>query len=184
MTSSDPVSLGTHAMLGLTLGILLILVIRAGVMRLFGPPIAYALWWIVPAWMVASLLPTRSLNIAHPQLIASARMQVDRVIATTVEAHGLAWTSIGIGLWLLGAMVMPAVSLKAWINVRRAIRRAKPPASFEGIAVLSSTHWPHGPAVAGIWRPTIVVPSDFEQRYTANERRLILAQGAAAWADG
>ena len=43
MTSSDPVSLGTHAMLGLTLGILLILVIRAGVMRLFGPPIAYVL---------------------------------------------------------------------------------------------------------------------------------------------
>jgi hypothetical protein len=43
MTSIDALSLGTHAMLGLSLGILITLVARSPVLHVFGPQIAYTL---------------------------------------------------------------------------------------------------------------------------------------------
>jgi beta-lactamase regulating signal transducer with metallopeptidase domain len=178
MTSTDALSLGMHVMLGLSLGILLILAIRAGVMRLFGPQVTYALWLVLPAGMVASLLPAQSLVVAHPQLVANAHAQMNRFISTAATAHGLSWAAVATGLWLLGAVVILIVSLRGWATVRRVARRARPLAPFEGIAVSSSGHWRYGPAIAGIWRPVIVVPDDFERRYTANERALILAHEA------
>jgi bla regulator protein BlaR1 len=56
---------------------------------------------------------------------------------------------------------------------RAYLRRMGVSARRDGIAYADSPD--PGPALVGLWRPLIVVPSDFDRRYTATERELILA---------
>lgn len=157
--------------------ILAVLALRAPLRHAFGAGIAYALWAAVPLAMLAVLLP----GDPRPALPAAFAMDVPRVWVfapqTLADATGAtilagrqaaSWLA---GLWMLGAATMGAALWRQQRHYRRRLGRL----SHGADGVLHAQHALHGPLVLGAWRPQVVVPMDFAQRYPSIQAQLILA---------
>lgn len=152
-----------------SVAILLVLLLRLVVQRWLGPRIAYWLWWVVAVAAAASFLPPRErVVIVTPPEIAIAVQEPAGPIAAPREASEeasdqLAATPVSlwapadalVALWLLGAV---ALLVRSIVTTRR-------------VAADPSI----GPALVGVLRPRLVLPADFETRFDAQERALILA---------
>jgi beta-lactamase regulating signal transducer with metallopeptidase domain len=140
------------------------------VLRWLGASITYWLWLIVPIAAAASLLPAReqivlvqpltSLTVAEepagsietsPAPLDGASAQV----ATTPVVPYLTIADVLVAVWLLGAGALLVGSI---VSTRR-------------LAADPSV----GPALVGVLRPRLVLPADFDTRFDAEERALILA---------
>lgn len=130
--------------------VLIILAVRRPILKLFGAQAAYALWLVAPIAAVASLLPSlRSVSAE----VAAARPDLGNMID---KEPGIAAALVI--AWLIGMGVM-TLSLAA--GQRRFMRKVA-----QGTA---------GPAIIGVIDPRLILPSDFAERYTADEQRLIRA---------
>lgn len=137
--------------------------------RHFGAGVAYAAWWLLPVAVIASLLPARTIETAPVvQAVAVTDIVPPIVAAPVVEAdHSLAWLL----LWCAGALCM---AWRLWHQQHRfeaALGHVRP--RGEDLWQAESRHGL--PALLGALRPRIVLPDDFEQRYDARERGLMLA---------
>ncbi|WP_374601168.1 TonB family protein [Arenimonas sp.] len=154
--------------LALTGALLAVLVLRTPVRRRFGAAAAYGLWVLVPASLVAVLLPAAAEPVL-PVLVRVAPMVVPAASAPAMPAvaEPLAWLP---WLWATGAL-----AVLAWLlgQQRRFLAGLGPvsrrPDGFHQCLATRGL-----PAVVGL-RPRIVLPGDFEQRYDALERELVLA---------
>ena len=133
--------------------ILLVLALRLPARRLIGAELAYRLWILAPAAALVSLFPTL------PQF----REDVNRA-RSGLEAAGLSLHApplhygdapILAVVWTIGfvAMGLGFIAIQARFN-----RQAR-----AGVA---------GPAATGFW-PRMIVPADYADRFTAEERALI-----------
>ncbi len=128
--------------------VLLVLALRRPVARRLGAHAAYLLWIIVPAAMFATLLPSRAVTAATPDLLPPD---------IWAAASSPLAVSILFALWAAGAGVAALIMIRRQQAFAADIRR--------GVA---------GPAVVGFLEPVVVLPSDFETRFTLAEQRLIL----------
>ena len=175
---NDLLSILAVSALSCTGAIASILTVRKSMTRQFGAQVAYAMWALVPLASMATLLPARSVvrvvkaipasgQIAASPLgdlgaLASPVSQFDRSIDV---AMGLC------GLWILG---MAASMLVFRLQHRRFVRGLGRLDAMPGDVHRAQTT--QGcPALVGVWHPRIVLPADFESRYSASERELILA---------
>lgn len=172
----DPSTL-LQTVLALTAALLLVLALRAPLRRWLGARVAYALWWLPPLAVLASQLPAPVRVVEWPA--ASALVGA---VATVAPAPG-ATLQAGIDSWLLlwlggvaGALALLAT--RQWLFVRR-LRPWLP----VGPGVVRSAGASAPLALAG-WRPLIVLPSDFEQRYSPQQQALMLAHERAHLAAG
>ncbi|WP_064747635.1 M56 family metallopeptidase [Lysobacter antibioticus] len=156
--------------LAMSAALALVLLLRAPLRRGFGAGVAYAAWLIVPASMLAVLLPSWPPRDAG---VLSMAMQPVALYAERMQAAAVvqeSWRGLGT-VWALGAAVMALLLLwRQWRFVRGlgALRRRA-----DG---LHEARTDCGlPAAFGLWRPRIVVPRDFERRYSAVERSLVRA---------
>jgi hypothetical protein len=107
------------------------------------------------------------------------------VASTTTEAWprtpmaGFDWIDTLTWTWLLGAAISLLRAAVAQSRYRQGLRAATP---LAGVAlpwpVLRAVSADTGPALVGAWRPRIVVPVDFQARYTSDEQALVLAHEA------
>ncbi|MBN8728248.1 MAG: TonB family protein [Xanthomonadales bacterium] len=155
--------------LGGSTAILALLLLRPALQRLFGAQVAYAAWAAVPLVVLAMLLPA---PVAPQMPLAPAGGGA--VLAPVLAAAKLAFDPRPrlLGLWLAGAVIAAA-----WFAVqqRQYLRSLGRMVERSGTRVLQSDSLFAGPALVGAWRPRIVLPADFERRYDARERALILA---------
>ena len=149
--------------------ILLVLMLRPLVVRKLGPGLAYWLWILVPIASVAGAFPAReTLAPALSIEMATAAPAVDETSGAasggTVQMQSpqmrtsvppVAPAGLLLAVWLLGAGVLLA----------RSIAGTRRMASDPSL----------GPALVGVFRPRLVLPADFEIRFDAAERALILA---------
>ncbi len=160
--------------------ILLVLVLRVPMRRIFGARIAYALWLIVPAAALAALLPPRIATLpaqsaAIPQSPAAAETAaLASPAADPVAIIAALDPSPAIALiWLLGAiaaLILLAIRQRAFTASlgrlsRDPARRRTLRAEAAGI----------GPALIGSLFPKLVLPRDFEARFDETERHVVLA---------
>lgn len=150
---------------GFTLGLLAVLLLRRPWRHLAGAQAAYALWLLPPWLALATLLPSSgmpslSLPTVHLSMLAGQP-------ATSAEG----WQAGGLALWLAGVC---SVALMQTLGHRRYLRHLL----GRKLAVWQA---PAGdsPGLLGVWRPRLVLPIDFRQRFDAEERRWILAHEAA-----
>ncbi len=151
--------------------IIVMLLLRRYLRQAFGPAVSYFAWLLVPAVIVAALLP----NTRASGLPFAFSMELPKISALGVAYGSNAAPSIvgsarllrawGVGsafflLYLAGLQYAFVRSLGTLTHSRGMLRAA----SCAGC-----------PALVGIFRPKIILPADFEARYTLEEQSLVLA---------
>jgi len=157
--------------------ILLVLLLRRPARRLFDARAAYGLWLTVPLAALASLLPRPVAGTLLAPLTLAASAVADVPAAPPVP--GLA-ASILIAAWLAGVALAAGLLARRQARFMAALGRLTPGAD----GVLRAEHPAVGPAVVGALRPRIVTPADFETRFDAEERALILSHEGVHLARG
>lgn len=137
--------------------ILLILVLRLPVRRLFGAEIGYHLWLLAPAAGLASLFPSLAELGSGLKTPPDGLSKVITVIRTPAmdHAHPIAL------VWLAGVLLLAALFALGQWRFERAARAGRA-----------------GPAATGFW-PRMVVPAQYASRFTLEERTLIRAHERA-----
>lgn len=151
--------------------IIVVLLLRRPLRAMFGAEVAYAAWLLVPAATIAAFLPARRIFVDTP-VMSDVEVSVggsvepvaaagDSIINTAqTAAANIEPTPLLLGVWLAGVVLSVLMLLH---GQRRFMRNADEA----------------GPAVVGVIAPRIVLPSDFEQRYTPAERDLVIAHERA-----
>jgi bla regulator protein BlaR1 len=159
-----------------SVAILLVAVLRKPLRYAAGARAAYWQWLLVPASVFVVLMPApahsvralieslpRSVNAAYSAVMVSANSAGD-------SNHYVAVLAI----WFLGASVMLAWLLRrqrAFVRSLGTLTR-DPEGIYRSSCVVA-------PLLLGTWSARIVVPTDFEARYTPEERALVLAHERA-----
>lgn len=155
-----------------SLAVVGVLAVRAALRRWFGAQVAYVAWAAVPLVALVMLLPAPLLPVATMLRIAPTVAVHSSVVAMPAVMD---WRPALLALWLLGVGVS---ALAFTLQQRRYLRSLGQLRAFdaEGASrVLRAAACDGGPALIGAWRPRIVLPGDFEARYSPRERELILA---------
>lgn len=157
-----------HCTLALSAACVLVGILRLPLRRAFGVRAACWLWVVVPLSLIATLLP-------GPQHSIEALATVQEWAGTGIPAvaphlkEQLTLSAALLAIWLFGAVVMLCATA---IRQRRFLRT---------LGVL--TQQPDGTMrsrlsgsalVVGALRPLLVLPGDFEQRFTPDQQVLIL----------
>ena len=158
----------------LTLLLLLVLALRRPVARAFGAGWAYALWAVPALRLLLPPLPRLSFDFALPAAVVNIPATVVGGAAPLpVEAGSGQWLPLILAVWAGGAvlfLVLQWLSYRSFLHrLEGSARPARPPHQA-GIETLVSG-MVDGPLAVGLLRPRIVLPADFDSRYTPDERR-------------
>lgn len=168
--SADLISILAEASVAGSAALLLVLVLRRPLRAVLGANAAYALWLCVPVALLAVLLPR---GAAVPLALPVAWQVAPALVVTpAAQPQSLAsWHGWLLPLWVAGALASLAVL--AW--QQRRFRLALGPLRRRDDGLYQSGVATAGlPAVAGVLRPRILLPADFELRYTVQEQSLVL----------
>jgi bla regulator protein blaR1 len=169
-----------------TISILATLAIRRIVRFAFGAGASYGTWLVVPAAMVALLLPSRrqpDSTIAAALPIHPIQALQGSISSSVLTAPSADWATWALSAWFLGA----AFFVIYLIGLQRAFVNSL--GTLSGSRCVLRAERPGGcPALVGVLRPRVILPPDFESRYTWRERLLVLAherthlrRGDAVW---
>jgi beta-lactamase regulating signal transducer with metallopeptidase domain len=161
-----------------TILLLLVLALRGPVARAFGAGWAYALWAVPAVRLVLPALPQLTPDIQLPAAAALVpAVAVGGTAPLPASPGPIDWAPLILALWAGGAVIFLACQ---WLSYRAFARRldasarpARPPHQDGIEAVVSAAV--DGPLATGLLHPRIVLPEDFERRYSPAERRLALA---------
>jgi beta-lactamase regulating signal transducer with metallopeptidase domain len=185
--SDDLLSLLLRVNLVLAGAIMLVLAARAPVRHWFGARIAYALWLIPPLAGAMCFVPARTetLIVPAPPSAAPDMIALDTFARPPVldAAATLDVTLVALALWAGGALLALAVLASRQARFVRALGRLTPRSEW-GERIFGAETNAAGPAIVGVFAPIIVAPADFDHRYTAEERAIVLAHERAHLAQG
>lgn len=167
--ASDLAAWLLHSVLALSAGIGVVLLLRHGFRRCFGARLAYALWLLPPAAMAAVWLPALP-GDSTPVVIlggfaAMGAMPAAATAATAASISPLPWVLL---LWAAGATAATAVMIGRHRRFVLHLGVLRPRGGHFASDAVDGL-----PALVGLLRPRIVVPADFEQRYSPQERDLM-----------
>ncbi|HZH42838.1 MAG TPA: TonB family protein [Lysobacter sp.] len=154
----------------LTLALLAVLLMRRPLRAFAGPCVAYTLWLLAPVAAIAVLLPAK----------AATPPTWDATAAAT-NVHLAAQSAIAVAAWdrsaaLLAVWACGALATAVWLlRQQRAFRRRLGRLRRRGDGAWQAEAVAGLPAALGVWRPRVLVPADFETRYSTTQRRLMLA---------
>jgi TonB family protein len=165
---ADLYALLIEATLSISLATAAMLILRRPLRRVFGARVAYAIWLVVPIALATILLPRpmpSNLPIVAPVVMPAFGAFDGQAM------QGNPWqTATIVTLWIAGAIAL----LVAGLLRQRRFERALGATLVREDGCLQASSDAVGPVVVGCWRGRIVVPADFDQRYTPGERELIL----------
>jgi beta-lactamase regulating signal transducer with metallopeptidase domain len=166
MMTSELAPLVLRTALFTGLAILVLLAMRAPLRRWLGATLAYQAWLVVPVVAAASLLPDRS----APQLLSvQALRPVQALAARAAAAESPQQLDFLLFTWACGAT---AAALWFAYGHLGFLRQAGRLTRIGSVYVSGAGA---GPASVGLFRPRIVVPHDFAQRYAPAEQALVIA---------
>jgi beta-lactamase regulating signal transducer with metallopeptidase domain len=179
--------LGLHSLvISATVG--MVLALRGPARRHCGASLLRPIWAAVPLVLVALLLVPLLSLLLHPLLKPQWATPLQALVQT-VHWQGMAVPGAALvglvprpaaglflaalaGLWALGAM---AVLVLMWQRQQRYLRLLQGDPRH-GVCRAPAGH---SPAQLGLWRSRLVLPLDFEQRFSADEQALVLAHEQA-----
>lgn len=129
-----------------------LLLVRQPARRFFGPHAAYMLWAIVPVAVLATFIPSRTIELMTLDIAIS-----EAVLQNAATSAGFDFWPVLATIWIVGAVAVAAAL-------------ARRQAAFLRDADIGIA----GPAIVGFSHPRIVTPDDFSRRFSDAERKLIL----------
>ncbi|PZO63336.1 MAG: energy transducer TonB [Pseudoxanthomonas suwonensis] len=189
MSSSELCDWLLQATLASTAAIVLVLLLRKPMRAMFGPGVGYALWWLVPASLLAVMLPVPQhgsgwVPAAGVAAMPGRAMESLQAVASALPETTSAWTDparLALVVWLIGvlsALLYMVMQQRRFLHALGPLNR-RADGLFQSDAQLAGL-----PAVFGLWRARIVVPADFDARFDADERVLMRAHENAHVAAG
>lgn len=158
-----------EATIASSVAIAMVLLIRQPLRTRFGATVAYAGWLLVPAALLAVLLPAATVATPVP-----AVLQLGRVMPNAMAANAPAPidpATVAMLLWGIGVLLALCRFVMQQHRFRRALGTLQP--RRDGMQQAGATHGL--PAVFGLLRPRIVVPADFDCRFSAEQQTLMQA---------
>ncbi len=159
-----------------SVGILVVGMLRRPARRAVGAEAAYWLWLLVPGSLIAVLLPRAPSCLCGPEsylsplVIRGIGAPLKLAPQVEVSNHPLSLTV----LWVIGAAA--ALVYFAWCQ--QVLRRSLGLLQCHSDGTYSSSTAKQ-PMLVGAWRPKIVLPRNFDARYSEEERAIILAHERA-----
>jgi bla regulator protein BlaR1 len=156
-----------------SVAILLIGLLRRPLRSVIGARAAYWLWLLIPACVMAAWIPapTRVLELRADSLPGRASSALANLALPAATSPAASIYSTGaLGLWAGGATVMLVLLARRQRDFVRSLGDLTP-----GAGGVRRSRAVVAPMLVGAWRPVIVVPDDFEARYSDEERALVLA---------
>jgi beta-lactamase regulating signal transducer with metallopeptidase domain len=160
-----------------TLAVGFVVLARAPLRGALGARAVYWLWLAVPASAAALVLPRTGPAggepvVLAPGVIAWAWDKVAALIAAIPLSAPLGAAACLV--WAAGAVTALALMVRSQRSFVR---------SLGALVPLSDGTWRSRavaePMLVGAWRPRVLLPLDFEQRYSAEEREFVLAHEQA-----
>ena len=151
-----------------TFALLMVLLVRRRLRVMFGASVAYAAWLLVPIASVAVLLP------APPADTVSIPV-VFQFVAQPMQAVAVAGFDNDISTWLCAAWLLGTMTiLMHFIRQQRRFQTSLGRLFVRETDVLQADSVAGLPAAIGLFNPVIVLPADFDTRYSAEQRDLML----------
>ncbi len=147
------------------IAVLLILLLRRPLRAAFGANIAYASWLLVPLMTLAVLLPAPSVEV-----VLTAIPMAAPIAGRVAEPGPFDPIPLLLALWIAGVAFMALRNLR----LQRRFLRDLGVLRVLDNGLLQSERSAGLPAVIGL-KARIILPVDFDTRYDAAERELILA---------
>jgi beta-lactamase regulating signal transducer with metallopeptidase domain len=153
-----------RATLFTSIAIILAMLVRRPLRRWGGATLAYLVWLVVPCVAVSAILPTATV----PLFRAVPALRSVHTLAARAAPLAPAGVDTLLVIWVAGA-----VAMAGWFClVHHAFLRRAGRLTRSGDVYVSATG--AGPASIGLFRPRIIVPHDFNRRYSPIEQALIL----------
>ncbi|MDY7525597.1 M56 family metallopeptidase [Sphingomonas sp. 10B4] len=170
-----------EALIGSSVLMVAVLLLRRPVRKAFGADVAYALWLLPVLRLALPPLPSAWHDAAvAPVLHATEQMSVlfaePVAAATAASAPAQEWlVPVLASLWIAGAGAFVAWHALAHHRFcRRMLDQAASSEEHGGVYVIE-TGAASGPLAFGVWRRYVAFPHDFAERFEAEERDLALA---------
>ncbi len=170
---------GWRLVLAFSAGTVCVALLRRPCRQLFGALRAYQLWVLPALAMVASQWPhetTNGANGALPALVYMITLATPPPSFHAGAAESFRWPAVILFAWVPGVLLVAWSMVRGQRRYRDALRGATVVVHEQSLTPLLRAIRPDvGPALVGAWRPRIVIPADFDSRYDAAERTLIIA---------
>jgi bla regulator protein BlaR1 len=175
MTSSVIQAL-TELTLATSVAVIVVALLRRIVESLAGIRIAYWRWLLLPVSALGVLLPPLPSPIGGSSTVTeTVRGLVDiQLYSEQIARAAVDYSAVAAILWVAGGVFMLVLVLRRQLALLRSLADAT--AVADGVYHSAAIR---GPLLVGVFRPRIVLPTDFESRYTPEERVLILAHERA-----
>ncbi|HEY2894065.1 MAG TPA: M56 family metallopeptidase, partial [Pirellulales bacterium] len=159
-----------------------------------------ALVWAEPLLLAVlpaeqNLAPARSVAVnASSPVRPIGNPATQPVVERASPIAAIAPGTLLFAVWLAGPSLIGVTTLRQWIHIRRLVRQSAACTTstisqlfleearaldISRVPGLRISHEIHGPFLAGIWQPTIVLPADAEAMFSAAELRGLLAHELA-----
>jgi bla regulator protein BlaR1 len=166
----------TDTTLASSAAVLLVRLLRKPMRAAAGARAAYWLWLLVPAMAAAVLLPAPpgdlvSAKMTFPEQIRSA---LTAVTVRETTSNRVVLINLALATWAVGACALFFSMLARQRSFVRSLGVLTPDADG-----LHRCDVVVAPMLLGAWHSKIVVPTDFECRYSLEERELIVAHERA-----
>lgn len=163
----------TGTVIAVSILIVLVLLVRRPIARMFGARAAYALWLAPGMRAVMPSLLAGAVPISAPG--PAGPIHYFLVQAAAPDDRWLTLPLILVGLWFGGALLF--LGFHAWRHHRflgRVLAQGRrldlPGVAYDVVASANVD----GPMATGLIHPLIIVPADFEQRFSADQQRFAL----------
>lgn len=165
-----------------SVALLLLFALRLPLRRAFGARVAYAAWALVPLAMLAASLPrprgdtvlSQALLALRPDVFVGAAVPLAAPQAAGGSGAQVEWALLLAAAWAFGAL---GLALR-FLHQQRGFSAGLGALQARGDGLWTSAA-NQGPAVVGAWRPRIVLPLDFEDRYPPRQAALVIAHERA-----
>lgn len=172
--------MGWPMLLAFTGSVLVVAALRRFCRTAFGAERAFLSWLLPPMAMLASMLPHASMPASPlPPIFINIVALPGAMTHAAAQAGGTGWRAWMAVIWMGGVAAWASLAIIAQMRYRAKLRNATQYGDGSSRwQILRAGDASTGPALVGAWRPRIVVPADFDDRYDFNERVLILAHEA------
>lgn len=165
-------------LMAITCAVLLLL--RTPVLRYLGSRIQYSLWFAVPLAAILPWLPSLPATSG-----ITTQFTVTPGIVQNADTFIASQSYLWLWVWMAGLACMLVWMLITTFSFYRSLDRAqcvKTISDFPLKAYRFSAI--HSPAIIGLVRPRLLLPTDFEERYSERQQALIIAHEHSHWHRG